>query len=60
MPCSQAEEEGEAMGVHCSRPHDGSDPGGVGCLRLSGLQMRVKCKFGRKPRFSFIQSGDRK
>ena len=26
------------MGVHCSRPHDGSDPGGVGCLRLSGLQ----------------------
>jgi hypothetical protein len=22
------------MGGHCSRPHDGSDPGGVGCLRL--------------------------
>lgn len=26
------------MGAHCSRPHDGSDPGGVGCLRPSGLQ----------------------
>jgi len=26
------------MDVHCSRPHAGSNPGGVGCLRLSGLQ----------------------
>jgi hypothetical protein len=57
MPCSQAEEEGEAMGVHCSRPHDGSDPGGIGCLRSSSLQSACEVQFWAQAPGCIVRNG---
>ena len=54
----QEGEEGEAMGVHCRRPQAGSDPGGAGFLRSSGLQSACEVQVSAQATGWIVWKGD--